>query len=173
MPRTFAPAFRSDFEDPNAQNVVLIFAKFYSAYFATPIWVVNDVVNYTYSGQVWIGFPFQIEFLEDADKPPRGKITVQNIDSNMGESLRALVFPPSMDVMLFSSSDWLTTIDPASNSRLPISAPTIEYQALMLQLWDLTVTSTTAEASFGPPDVSQEFWPQTRCTQNFTPALFR
>ena len=43
MPRSFAPAFRSDFESPRASNVILIFAKFYSQYIATPIYVVNDV----------------------------------------------------------------------------------------------------------------------------------
>jgi hypothetical protein len=153
--------------------VILIFARFYSSFFATPIWVVNDVVNYTLSGQVWIGFPFQIEFLEDSDKPPRGKITVENVDTTMGEAVRNLSFSPSLDLTVYASSDWNTVIDVPSNSRLPVGTPTVEYAALALQLWDVTITSQTIEASFGPPDISQEFWPQTRCTQNFTPGLFR
>ena len=173
MPRTFQPTFRSDFEAPYAQNVILIFARFYSPSFATPIWVVNEVVNYTLGGQVWIGFPFTIEFLEDSDKPPRGKITVQNVDRVIGQSLQQLVYAPYMDVSVYAGSDWQNSIDPGSNSRLPIGTPTLEYQALMLQLWDLTITPATCEASFGPPDVSQEFWPQPRCTKAFTPGLFR
>jgi len=74
---------------------------------------------------------------------------------------------------VYASSDWNTVIDVPSNSRLPVGTPTVEYAALALQLWDVTITSQTIEASFGPPDISQEFWPQTRCTQNFTPGLFR
>lgn len=173
MPRSFASAFRFDFESPRASNVVLIFAKIYSQYIDTPIYTVNDVVNYTLSGNVWIGFPFQIEFLEDSDKPPRGKLTVQNVDAAIGQAARGLSFAPNLDLSVYASSDWNTVIDVPSNSRLPLGTPTLEYAALMLQMWDLTVTSQTIEASFGPPDVSQEFWPQTRCTQTFTPGLFR
>jgi hypothetical protein len=172
MPRSLQATFRADFESQNAQNTVLVFLRFYSQYFATPIYVVNDVVNYTYSGNIWIGFPFQIEFLEDADKPPRGKITIQNVDTTIGEALRTLQFAPSMDVLVFSEQDW-GPLDLGTNSRLPIGTPTIEYQALFLQLWDLAVNAQTVEATFGLPDVSQELWPQTRCTQNFTPGLFR
>jgi hypothetical protein len=173
MPRSFASAFRSDFESPRASNVILIFAVFYSPYFEADINVVNDVVNYTLLGRVFIGFPFQIELLEDSDKAPRGKITVQNVDASMGQALRTLQYPPKIDIALYSSSDWNTVIDPSSNSRLPIGTPTQEYIAQNLQLWDLTITASTVEGTFGPPDISQEFWPQSRCTKDNTPGLFR
>lgn len=173
MPRSFAAAFRADFEAPHAQQVVLIFVKLYSRDWATPIYVVNDVVNYTWNGIVWTGFPFDIELLEDLDKPPRGKLTVQNVDRVLGESIQGLVYSPYIDFYVMSSGDWNTAIDVTSNSRLPIGTPTVEMQALMMKLWEITVTPVTVEATFGPDDVTQEFWPQTRCTKQNTPGLFR
>ena len=173
MARTLATAFRSDFESPNAINPVLVFLILSHPLWATPIRVVNDVVNYTWNSQIHFGFPFAMEYLADDEKPPRGQLTIQNVDRILGESILNLVYGPYLEVDVLSAADWNTVIDGTSNSRLPVGTPTLELSAKNLQLWDITVTPQTITAAFGPADITQELWPKVRCTKDNTPGLFR
>jgi len=173
MTRTFNTSFRADFESPRAQNPILVFLTLSHPSWATPIWVVNDVVNYTWNGHVYIGFPFNMEYLADDEKVPRGQLTIQNVDRVLGQEILNLVYGPYLEIDVLSAADWTSTIDATSNSRLPLGTPTLELSAQNLQLWDVTVTSTTIVASFGPPDTTRELWPKSRCTKANTPGLFR
>lgn len=137
------------------------------------MYLVNDVVNYTYNGHLFIGFPFKIQLLQDDERPPKGQLVVQNVDRRIGELLLGLVVSPTLQVEILAGSGWNIALDLATNSRLPIGSPTPEYIAQKLQVWDITVTAPTVMLSFGPPDVTGELWPMPRATKNYTPGLFR
>jgi hypothetical protein len=173
MPRSLTTAFRRDLEVSRATDVVLMFLTFSHDSWATDVYLVNDVVNYTYGGNLYIGFPFQLTLLTDDERPPRGQFTVQNVDRRIGELLMGLVFSPVLKIEVLAGSGWNAAIDVPTNSRLPIGSPAAELVAQRLQLWEITVTAATVVVTFGPPDISQEFWPTPRATKQNTPGLFR
>jgi hypothetical protein len=173
MPRNLSVAFRRDIEASRATDVVLMFVTFNHESWEGPVYVVNDVVNYTYQGNFFIGFPFKLQLLQDDERPPKGQFVIQNVDRRIGELLMGLNFSPRLKVEILAASGWNTAIDGGTNSRLPIGSPVPEYVANRLQAWDVTVNPTTVTISFGPPDITQELWPAPRATKQFAPGLFR
>lgn len=173
MPRSLSTNFRRDLEASRASDIALLFVTFSHETWASPVYLVNDVVDYTYNGNHFIGYPFKIQLLADDEKPPKGQFIIQNVDRRIGELLLGLVFSPRMQIEILAGSGWNTAIDGGTNSRLPIGTPTPEYIAQRMQVWDVTVNAMTVTMSFGPPDVTSELWPVPRATKQNTPGLFR
>lgn len=173
MPRTLQRTFRQILEDRFSGEAILPFATITHEALQAPIRVVSDACDYTYNGFVFLGFPFVMQILSDDERPPRGQISIQNVDEQIGSSLLSLVTPPILKIELLASVDFDSAIDVTTNTRLPISSPTPSYVADNLFLRNIAVDSMSATAEIGPYDVSVEPWPSIRCTQNKTPALYR
>jgi hypothetical protein len=153
--------------------VVLIFLTFNDASWESPLYVVNDLVDYTLGGNKYTGLYFKYQLLTDDDKPPKGSLVVPNIDRRLGILIQSLVFSPSLALAVYAGSQWNTTIDVGTNSRLPIGTPSPEITAKGLFLWDVTAAGPQISITFGPPDITQELWPFPRTTKQNCPALFR
>lgn len=173
MPRNLTSAFRKDLEASRASDVVLMFVTFSHELWLDSVRLVNDVVDYTYNGAKFIGYPFKLQILSDDERPPKGQFVIQNVDRRLGELVHKQVFAPKLRIEILAGSGWNTAIDGGTNSRLPIGTPVPEYVASRLQLWDVTVTVNTITATFGPPDITSELWPAARATKQNTPGLFR
>lgn len=75
---------------------------------AAPIRVVNDFANLTSRGNLFVGLPFDLELpAQTPDQPGELRITVDNVDRMIVESVRVISSPATvtLEVVLASSPD--------------------------------------------------------------------
>jgi hypothetical protein len=172
MTRNVQQSFRISSESSFADEVNLIFLRITHPSITT-IRVVNDTKNYmldTGSGlQTYIGFPFDIEILSDDESPPTARLTIQNVDPRIGDSIRTLTTPPIISIELYSSADWNLSVVP----RVPIVTPTKVYGAGPLFLINVSVDILAITGQIVGWDYQQRVWPAERATEANFPGLFR
>lgn len=169
MPRTVTNSFRRSIESRNAEDVDLCFITITHDLLVDPIRVVWDTVDFTYGGNTFTGFPFDIELLTDDDQPPKAQLVIQNVDQIIGKTIRGLKTAPRLKIELLSSLDFDLTSDP----RAPISTPSVAYSADKLFLRNVEVNVMQVTADIVGWDNLQRVWPGVRATQDLLPALFR
>ena len=116
MTRNITSAFRELTESSFRDEVDLCFLTITHDDLAEPIRVVWDTKDFVYGGETFIGFPFDLEILSDDEKPPQAKLTIQNIDPRIGDSIRELSSPPRLKIELLSSADFDLTVDPRTEN---------------------------------------------------------
>jgi hypothetical protein len=172
MTRNVTTSFMRSSEARFSDEVDLIFLRIVHPSITT-IRVVNDTTDYlldTGTGlNTYIGFPFDIEILSDDESPPSAKLTIQNVDPRIGDSVRSLLKPPTLSIGLYSSADWDLTVTP----RTPIGAPTLIYGAGSLFLTNITVDIIQITGTIVGWDYLQRVWPAERASEANFPALFR
>src|SRR4030095_6243050 len=103
MPRsTVSTSFRLHAEANFSEEVDLCFLTITHPDI-TAVRVVWDTKDFIYNGFTWIGFPFDITLRTDDEKPPKATLTIQNVDSQIGETIRTLVTPPRLKLELLLS----------------------------------------------------------------------
>lgn len=73
---------------------------------ATPLRFVNNMESVTSRGNLYVAFPFEIEFPEqDPDTAGEARITIDNIDRQIVQTIRSIASPPqvTLEVILASS----------------------------------------------------------------------
>lgn len=168
MPRAISTGFRHSTQAAFSDDVDLIFATI-SHPLADTIRVVNDTVDFTYGGENWIGFPFEITILSDDDSPPTAKLSFQNVDKVIGSLIQDLSSALRLKLEVLSSADFNLDVRP----RTPKGTPHVEYVADKLFLSNFAVDALTVTASIVGWDYLQRTWPGRRATQNRLPGLFR
>jgi hypothetical protein len=133
--------------------------------------VVADAVDYIWNGETYQGFQFDLQLVSDKESPPRGKLTLQNVDERIGHTVLALNGPMRVRVDLIAASAFDQTTDP----RVPLESgdPAPDYTADKLFLTDVTGDVFELSGTLKGWDYIQEIWPGTRATQNRLPGLFR
>lgn len=169
MTRSISDALLAEMVQPQSGVLLLQFAEISHPSLALPIRVVSDVKDYVWGGETYSGVPFRLELLSDGERPPRGAITIQNVDRRIGEMARALATPPHLTITLLSSDDFDLTADP----RTETGTATVEYQASHLRLKKIRADAIAVQAEIMSFDPSAEPWPQTRATKDRLPGLFR
>jgi hypothetical protein len=120
---------------------------------ATPIRVVHNPQNITSRGNLFVGYPFEMELPpQDPDQPPRLRIAIDNIDRDIVASLRALSTPPSvtLEVVLAATPD------------------TVEAGPFVMTLTGVDYDALTVTGDLAAEDVLSEPYPG----DSFTPAKF-
>jgi hypothetical protein len=112
---------------------------------------------------------FDIEILSDDESPPTARLSIQNVDPRIGDSIRSLMTPPTLAIRLYSSVDFNLTVDP----RTEIGTATLVYVADNLFLINVSVDIMTITAQIVGWDYQQLVWPHERATQENFPGLFR
>lgn len=168
MTRNIQQSFRISSESSFADEVNLIFLRITHSSITT-IRVVNDTKDFILSGNTYIGFPFDIEILSDDESPPTARLTIQNVDPRIGDSIRTLVTPPVLSIELYSSADWNLNTVP----RSPIGTPTKVYGAGPLFLINVSVDILAITGQLVGWDYQQRVWPAERATETNFPGLFR
>lgn len=72
----------------------------------TPLRFVNNMESVTSRGNLYVAFPFEIEFPEqDPDTAGEARITIDNIDRQIVQTIRSITSPPqvTLEVILASS----------------------------------------------------------------------
>lgn len=172
--RTLSSTYRNALEASASGVNLPIFLKLTDGVGA-PVRVVSDTVDYLWAEgaidlQRYQGFPFMIEVLGDDGRPPRGRLTIQNVDARIGARVQALSEAPGATITLLSSDDFgAATGDP--KTRSPLGTPVIEYQALHLALRNISVDALAVSADIVSYDYTSEPWPQIRSTPDLLPGL--
>jgi uncharacterized protein DUF1833 len=169
MPRNVTLSFRKEAEAQFSPEADLCFLTISHGTLADPIRVVWDTKNFIYGGQTFTGFPFDITILSDDDGPPKAQLSVQNIDSRIGETIRALSTPPRLKIELLSTLDFNIAADP----RTPIGTPTVVYSFDKAFLTNCKVDFLAVTGDIVGWDYLQRVWPGRRATQALFPGLFR
>ncbi len=72
---------------------------------ADPIRVVNNHQNITSNGNLFVGFPFEIELPgEDPDQPLRARLRIDNVDRTIVETVRTISSPPTVTARVVLAS---------------------------------------------------------------------
>jgi hypothetical protein len=166
--RTISTSFRQDLENVAAEDVPVFLATITHASMSSPLYINSDIVDYTYNGHTYVGMAFSMALLTDDDTPPRGKISVHNVDTRISEWFQSLTSPPELAFVLVAKSDF-TDADP----HAAIGTPAVEVSASHLFMRNISVNAMTVSADLTSYDVLGELWPQTRTTAENTPALYR
>lgn len=189
--RALTDSFRNALEASASGEVVLIFLTIAHADLpGTPIRVVSEdqggvsyknglLVNYKYqnlnldevSSHLYLGCPFLMELLSDDDRPPRGTLTVPDVDRSIGINVLALTSAPEITVTLLKLSDFSDAVD-GDNARNPTGTPDVEYFAEALFLRNFSGDASMVSADIQSTDIAGEFWPKTRATSDLLPALY-
>jgi Domain of unknown function (DUF1833) len=169
MPRSVPVSFRNAAEASFSGEVDLVFLTISHGDLSTPIRVVWDTKDFIYGGITFTGFPFDITLLTDEDSPPKAQLSIQNVDSRIGETVRGLTSAPRLKIELLSSTDFDLTVDP----RTEIGSATAVYVADRLFLANVKVDIMIVQADIVGWDYVQRTWPGPRATQAIFPGLFR
>jgi hypothetical protein len=169
MPRTVSSSFRRQITAQQSGDVPLMFVEITHADLTTPIRVVSDTASYVWNGNTWTGVMFEFQLLTDGDGPPESRMTVPNIDTSLGQNLERLGTPPSVQLWVLSSADFDLTVTP----RVPLSFPSVEYNAQNLFLYDVAVDAVQVSAVLRTYDYAREFFSRIRTTQDRAPGCWR
>lgn len=168
--RSLSTPFRNSLEASANGDAALLFATISHPSLTGPIRVVNDIVDYVWGGETFYGLPFMMEFLSDGDRPPSGKLTIQNIDRRIGQAIIKLDVSPGIQIDVLPSSDFGAAV---AGVRTEIGTPTAEYSAPRLRLRNVTGDAMAIEGELWSYDLSREPYPAVRSTKDRLPGLFR
>lgn len=168
--RDFSQSFRAGFEDPNSPDLIVVLLTLTAG--ASVLRVANDVVDYVYGGETYLGFPFQFELLTDSDRPPRGQLSVQNVDQRIGQAIQALSEAPAMEITVLADQDFgAAALVDGVKTRTEIGTPVVEYQASSLVLRNISVDAIAVTGEIQTYDYTSEPWPRIRTTPELLPGL--
>lgn len=108
MTRTLSTSFRQATEALFSNVAQIVFLTITHDDLVDPIYVVNNTQDMIRNdtGQVFIGFPFDIQILSDDEQSPQAQLAIQNVDSGIGAAIRDLVTPPRLKIEIVQSSDY-------------------------------------------------------------------
>jgi len=172
MPRNISLSFRRSAESSFADEVDLCFLTLTHPNLLEPVRVVWDSKDFVYAGNTYTGFPFDITILSDDDAPPKAQLTIQNVDSRIGETVRSLLTPPRLKIELLSSADFDLTVDPRTEIDSSPGATAV-YVADRLFLTNVKVDPMVVSGDIIGWDYLQRVWPGVRARQDLFPGLFR
>ncbi len=169
MTRNVTASFRRSVEANFADEVDLCFLTISHPTMYEPIRVVWDTKDFVYSGNTFVGFPFDLQILSDDETPPTARLSIQNVDPRIGDTIRSLTTPPRLKIELMSSADFNLTVDP----RVQLVTPTVIYSADKLFLTNVTVDAMFVSGTIQGWNYLQRVWPGQRAMQSSFPGLFR
>ncbi len=170
MPRNVTVSVRKELEAQFSPEANLIFLTIsHNLLDTTPIRVVNDTKDFIYGGNNWTGFPFDIQIYSDDEQPPKAQLAIQNVDSQIGETIRTLTTPPRLKLELLSTLDFDLTVVP----RTEIGTATVVYYFDKAFLTNVKVDFLQVTGDIVGWDYLQRVWPGVRATQDKFPGLFR
>lgn len=94
-------AFAADTDD-----VWLVLIKIDHADLAEPIRVVNNMEDITSSGDLYVGFPFDITLPDSReDAAPRARLSIDNVSREIAEAIRTITGAPDVTISVIRAAD--------------------------------------------------------------------
>jgi len=151
-----------------SQHAILPFLRIDHPSLAEPIRVVSDIVDYSWSGETWVGVPFGFRLLTDGEAAPETQIVVQNVDRAIGTALRKMSGSATISLWILTSADFPPPADP------PVSPGVVTplYAFEGYDLVDVTINPIQISGRVVIRDYATESYPGVRATQSRCPGLF-
>ncbi|MCI0557369.1 MAG: hypothetical protein MN733_02660 [Nitrososphaera sp.] len=155
--RPFSGDLRLVLEAWKSGEAYIVLATFQHPDISSPVYLANNNEDVVSNGITYIGFPFEIEVPGEFDGPPRGTMTIQNVDRKIGYELQKLKTPPILElqVVLASAPDdvWLS----------------------FKHFWfrNITGNAISIQGEIDSWDFASDPWPARIVTQDRFPGLFR
>jgi hypothetical protein len=198
--RPIGTGFRNSIEAQANTELLLIFVQISHPNLGAPIRVVSEdingisyantkIVNYNWNGynatfpipgsssgdpnHLYLGCPFSFTLLTDGDAPPTAKVSVQNVDRRIGQSVLSLTSSPTFRMSMLKYSDFVAGTYDTNNALSPSGSPEVEYDAPYLFLKNISGDEAVLTADITTFDVANEPCPSIRTTQDRCPGLYR
>jgi hypothetical protein len=177
MPRDILAETRASLEEPEGEDQPFVFITIEHEDIDEPIRVVSDTgtengepVTFEWDGDSYIAMPFEIELLSDNEGPPRGRITIQDVDRDAGEAIRGLLTPAEITITVIPTSEFDLTVNPRTevDTAVPAYGPAGGITIRNIQGDALQITGDLVSI-----DDTREPWPSLRATQALLPGLYR
>lgn len=169
MSRSITTTFRKEAEALFSSEADICFLTITHSLLSDPIRVNWDTKDFVYGGNTFTGFPFEISIFSDDDAPPKARLSIQNVDLRIGETIRGLLNPPRLKLQLLSTLDFNLTVNP----RTEIGTANVIYSFDRAFLINCKVDFLTITADIEGWNYLQRVWPGKRGTQDLLPGLFR
>jgi hypothetical protein len=167
--RVIDPEIRRRLEMTDASDVLLAFATIEHENFTEPLRLVNDVVDYTLDGELYIGMLFGFKLLPDGEENPSTDVVIPNVDRRIGRALRPLSGRARVSLSVYSSADFDLTVLP----REQIGSPSLIYRFERFELREVDHNETEVTGKLMRRDPSQEQWPGISLTKLRSPGAWR
>lgn len=159
----------SEIEKQASEEALLIFLSIYHEDLIEPIRVVSDVENFILDGDEYVGFDFKINLLSDSDSAPQARLTIMNVDEQIGRAVQRSTSPVNLSLQILPMSEFDTSVVP----RTQLNTPAIRvYRAAHLRLTEVTGDLMQISGKISSWDYSQEPWPALKATESRFPGLF-
>lgn len=180
--RKISAVLRHELEASASGEVVLAFATITHDDLTDTIRVVAEddgcvsynqgkIINYRWNGNLFLGLPFFLELLTDDERPPRGKVTLPDVEHRVGVEVLALLDSPTIRFDILKLSDFSAAID-ADNARNPLDVPAVEYTADQLRLANVQGDAMAISGELTGVNIADDPWPFIRATKGRLPGLF-
>lgn len=178
--REISQQLDAELDAPRSVTALLYFLTIEHPRITEPIRAVSNeygdnVRDHILGGNRYFGIPFQLEIVSDDERPPRGRLSVLNIERKVGLAVRLLQSRPLLTIEQYAASDFTAVVDDEEEAKLPIGTPVVEYRAPFLTLVNLTGNAMWVEGDIASfvADISREPASPIRATQDRFPGLFR
>lgn len=150
MSRPVSLAARRALYAPETGEVFLILLTLSHPTLGTPLRLVNDSGAVTSCGETFVAYPFDLTLPEDDEgRPPRARLSIDNIDRQIVATVRNLTSSPSVLIEIVRAADPDTVEARFADFRFV----NISYDSQVVE-GDLTLEDFTAEpfpaGSFSP-----------------------
>lgn len=164
--RSISAAIRDELEASQTGDFPVVFADL-SHPDITTIRVNSDNQDYLLSSVLYYGWSFDLSLPSDGDDPSKAKVTIQNVDSELGEMVLSISSPLSLVLRVFLRSDF-TTANPAVGSPTPSM-----WWRRAMKLTNIQVSESVISADVSGDDLTTEPWPFHRAIRAVLPGLYR
>lgn len=87
-------------------EVWLVLLTIDQADLSEPIRVVNNHVDITSGGDLYSGFPFNVQLPSSAeDGPPSGRLVIDNVSLDITQAVRLMTTPATVEIKVVAASD--------------------------------------------------------------------
>jgi hypothetical protein len=155
--RNVSDPFRQAVFAQETGEAILVLMEIDHPDLAEPIRVTHNDIDVVSNGSTYIAFPFQIELPTDSDnKAPTARLTIDNVDRRITETVRQIQSPPTVDMRVVRGSD----------------PDTIETEFPQFQLRNITYDAQTISGELNVEQFAAEPYPAGRFTPAEFPGLF-
>lgn len=177
MPRVVLAEHRASLEASHGEEQPLVFITITHESLAEPIRVVNDTgqdslgnpVKWIYGGEEFVAFPLTIELLTDNDQPPRGQLSIANVDRRIGQAILDLEDAVGLEIVVILPTEFDMTVNPRTEIGTAIPIWSADY----LYLRDVEVDAIMVTGVISSVDDTQEPYPAVRTLQSLCPGVYR
>lgn len=172
--RSLSATIRNELEASRTGDFPVIFADI-SHPDITTIRVTSDNQNSQLSGVTYYGWSFDMVLPSDADDPSKARVTIQNVDSEIGETLLELHSPLSLTLKVFWRSDFSeNTFGLPGYAFIGIGSPTPSlWWRRPLHLANVEISDEVISADVIGDELTTEPWPYHRAIRAVLPGLYR